>query len=150
MPLYVFASTAKALRDSEKQSVSRIITNLHSRITGAPRAFVHVFFFEGERARALGIVLSDDSSVPYLISANIRMGRDEDTKRELVTNIQERVAEQLAVPPSDVQMATRDIRASWVMEGGELLPEPGEEAAWLEKQHRPSTGSDAEEARIGT
>ena len=150
MPLYLFASSGKALRDTEKQSVSRIITDLHSRISGAPRAFVHVFFFEGERARTLGIVPSDDSSVPYLISANIRMGRNEDTKRELVTSIKKRVAERLAVAPTEVQMATRDIKASWVMEGGELLPEPGEEATWLEKQHLRLTGSNAGEAGFDT
>ena len=31
----------------------------------------------------------------------------------------------------DIDMATQDIPASWVMEGGDLLPEPGEEEAWL-------------------
>lgn len=28
---------------------------------------------------------------------------------------------------------TVDVPARWVMEGGEVLPEPGEEEAWLAK-----------------
>ena len=35
----------------------------------------------------------------------------------------------------EVGVGTVDVPASWVMEGGELLPEPGEEAEWLER-HR--------------
>jgi hypothetical protein len=48
----------------------------------------------------------------------------------------EGVADILDVPVADVSMATRDVEAKWVMEGGDLLPEPGEEAAWLERHNQ--------------
>ena len=34
---------------------------------------------------------------------------------------------------AEVGVATVDVPSKWIMEGGELLPEPGEEAAWLAK-----------------
>ena len=38
----------------------------------------------------------------------------------------------------DVAVSTNDVPARWVMEGGVLLPEPGDEAGWL-SQHAPGT-----------
>jgi hypothetical protein len=35
-----------------------------------------------------------------------------------------------------VAVVTVDVPARWVMEGGALLPEPGDESAWLAKQSR--------------
>ena len=36
-------------------------------------------------------------------------------------------------PAIENQAITSDIPASWGMEGGDIFPEPGEEAEWLEK-----------------
>ena len=51
----------------------------------------------------------------------------------LVTGMRRAAAEILSLNRDDVVMSTRDVAAKWVMEGGELLPEPGEEAAWLKR-----------------
>lgn len=50
----------------------------------------------------------------------------------------------LGIDRDEIDMATQDIPAKWVMEGGDLLPEPGEEEAWL-RAHRGKLAS-AEEA----
>jgi hypothetical protein len=34
-----------------------------------------------------------------------------------------------------VGVVTVDVPSKWNMEGGELLPEPGEEAEWLARHH---------------
>jgi hypothetical protein len=39
----------------------------------------------------------------------------------------------------DVAVSTSDVPARWVMEGGVLMPEPGEEKRWL-LQHAPAAG----------
>ena len=36
-----------------------------------------------------------------------------------------------ALRPDDVAVLLLDTPASWVMEGGDIFPEPGEEAEWL-------------------
>jgi hypothetical protein len=38
------------------------------------------------------------------------------------------------VPAESVGMRTSTTPASWILEGGRVLPEPGEEAAWLAAQ----------------
>ena len=136
MPLYIVSNTGKALPDRLKQTLSQMITDAHSRITGAPPTFVHVFFFERELLRTLGMMRAIPTTAPCLIFANIRRGRNDETKRALIAEIREAASEQLAVELDDVHMVTRDVSASWVMEGGELLPEPGEEAFWLAEQQR--------------
>ena len=35
--------------------------------------------------------------------------------------------------PVGVSVVTVDVPARWVMEGGDILPEPGDEAAWIAK-----------------
>ena len=43
----------------------------------------------------------------------------------------EAVAKTAGIDAARVGVRTLDISASWVMEGGALLPEPGDEEAWL-------------------
>ena len=50
---------------------------------------------------------------------------------QLVQEMRDSVAGALSMPVERVSMTTREVPASWVMEGGDLLPEPGEEAEWL-------------------
>jgi hypothetical protein len=57
-------------------------------------------------------------------------------KRALVDGLRDAVAAGAGVEAADVTVSTGDIPASWVMEGGELLPEPGDEAAWFARLGR--------------
>jgi len=41
------------------------------------------------------------------------------------------VARLADLDPSSVTMGTVDVPAKWAMEGGDIMPEPGEEAAWF-------------------
>jgi len=134
MPLYLCASPNETIAQDKKQRISQAITDVHCDVTGAPPEFVHVYFFEAEQMRNLE-PLTGGASIDegYLLFGNIRSGRTDQVKLALVSGMRQKVAELLAVSLSEVHMLTRDIDAKWVMEGGDLLPEPGEEAAWLEK-----------------
>ena len=65
----------------------------------------------------------------------IRWGRTDEQKAEIASQLQTSVATALDCSPSEVGVTTVDIPSKWNMEGGSLLPEPGEEAAWL-AEHR--------------
>ena len=54
---------------------------------------------------------------------------------EIVAELRGSVAAALGCCDSEVGVVTVDIPSKWNMEGGSLLPEPGEEAEWLER-HR--------------
>lgn len=137
MPLYLCSAPAGALSDQQKQQISQAVTNVHCHVTGAPPTFVHVFFFDATKLALLqNLWGGTDSDAEYQLFGNIRSGRTEETKLRLVDGMREAVAAVLETDMSNVGMATKDIEAKWVMEGGDLLPEPGEEAAWLERHYQ--------------
>ena len=52
-------------------------------------------------------------------------------KSQIWSEIASAVANHSGISASDVLTFTTDTPASWVMEGGDVLPESGEEKAWL-------------------
>lgn len=117
MPLYICGAPADVLDDQQRQRIATAITRIHCEVTGAPPAFAHVVF--------------DESRTDYSVLGTIRAGRSDDTKAELKRHMARAVAETVGVGVETVSVVTVDIPASWVMEGGALLPEPGEEGDWL-------------------
>ena len=125
MPLYVCNARKGAISDEAKAKIAADITHIHCDVTEAPPNFVHAFFFE----EADDLPLGDNAVV---LHGNIRHGRNEKQKAELVQRMRSSIQQHCALSMDDIQASTSDTPASWVMEGGELLPEPGEEAEWLE------------------
>lgn len=117
MPLYICGAPAEVLDAQQRQRIAAAITRIHCDVTGAPPTFVHVVF--------------DESKDGYSVLGTIRAGRTEDTKAELKRQIAHAVAATVGVAVETVSTFTIDIPASWVMEGGALLPEPGAEDDWL-------------------
>jgi len=124
MPLYLTNGAAGALSDDAKQNIANDITRIHCAITGAPPIFVHAFFAEGIPDMPLG-----DKSV--LTFGNIRSGRSDAQKAEIKNQIRDAVSGHAGLPLEAVEVKLFDTPAHWAMEGGEIMPEPGEEAAWL-------------------
>jgi len=126
MPLYrCMVPEGRASLD-QRSKISTEVTRIHCEVTGAPPAFVHTFFSEDA-----GGELPDGTCA--LMFGSIRSGRTDEQKQQLVSEMTDSVARILDSPADQVTVATVDVPASWVMEGGDVLPEPGEEAAWLEK-----------------
>ncbi len=131
MPLYRCAVAEGLSQEAQRARIAKEIVRIHCGVTGAPPSFVHAFFSElppgalpeGKRAFVLG---------------SIRAGRSDAQKRQIASELADVVTDVLGLAPGEVGVATADVPASWIMEGGELLPEPGEEAAWLAR-HPPRT-----------
>ena len=128
MPLYLCAVPKGSADDAAKQTIARELTRIHCDLTQAPPTFVHVFFLE------------DDNLKHAQLQGSIRAGRTEEVVSQLVMEMREAVASTLAMDLEQVHMATRNVPSSWVMEGGDLLPEPGEEAEWLAMHEAKQTG----------
>ena len=123
MPFY-HAHVRPGLLDlAGRSAFSNDVVEVHCGVTGAPPSFVHVMITE------------DSGSLPEgqngRISSTIRAGRTDEQKAEM------RSGSPPFWPSGPVSMPRRsqplrDIEASFTMEGGALLPEPGsaEEAAW--------------------
>lgn len=118
MPLYICSAPADTLDDTKRRSIAELITKVHCDLTGAPPTFAHVIFDETGAGQ-------------YAVFGTIRAGRSEQTKEELKRQMARGVAETVGVDAGQVAVLVSDVPASWVMEGGALLPEPGEEEDWL-------------------
>ncbi|MEL6447588.1 MAG: tautomerase family protein [Pseudomonadota bacterium] len=134
MPLYLCSTPADDLTREMRQRIATAITDVHCEATGAPRKFVHVVFFASAQAAMFDLLTPNGApNGRCQLYGSIRSGRTDDIKERLVSGLRHAAAEILGFDRDDVVMSTRDVDAKWVMEGGELLPEPGEEAAWLKR-----------------
>ncbi len=121
MPYYRCIIPKDALSFEQRQDIARAFTDIHCESTGAPRSFVSVAFFEtpqGER--------SELGSEYYLDGGN-RAGRSEEVKRQLLTDLTNAFADIADVPADQIGGRITENPASWTMEGGFVLPEPGQE-----------------------
>ncbi len=128
MPLYRCAIREGLSSEAQRAQIAKEVVRIHCGVTGAPASFVHAFF--SERAPS---ELPDGRAA--FVFGTIRWGRTDEQKAEIVSQLRSSVAKALGCAESEVGAVTVDIPSKWNMEGGALLPEPGEEAAWLEK-HR--------------
>ncbi len=137
MPIY--RTTIREGRSSEEQRsrISDEILRIHCGVTGAPRSFVNAYFSEvGPGEPEVGSGEIPDGKVA-LVHATIRAGRTDANKAEIVSDLTHFVAKTLDCPAEEVAVVTNDIPASWCMEGGIVLPDPGtpEEAEWKKRDH---------------
>lgn len=125
MPLYTVASH-KPLTAPVRAEVARLITDTHAQVTGAPTRLVNVVFMQGHDIR-------DNKTIGVI--GNVRRGgnRGEDVLKQLREKVQSGVATQVGIAADDVSVRLIGVSSSWVMEGGEIMPEPGAEAEWLER-----------------
>ena len=123
MPLYHAHLRPDLLTEDQRREFSQDVVDIHCGITGAPPSFVHALFTEGD--------LPDGANA--VINGTIRAGRNDDQKAEIATRMSQALAARAGVDASTVTTSARDIDASYTMEGGVLLPEPGsaEEQAWM-------------------
>ncbi len=121
MPFYLCTTPSGSLGDAQRQQIAKEITRIHCDETGAPPIFVHVAFVDA----------ADPDPKGYSVFGTIRAGRTDQTKQALRTQMAAAVAETAGIGADRVNVHTVDVPASWVMEGGALLPEPGDEGEWV-------------------
>jgi len=124
MPLYLCNSAAGAIDDAAKSKIAADITRIHCDVTGAPPQFVHAFFLENAPHQ-----LPNGMSAALL--GSIRSGRTNAQKAQIADEMAQSIHIHAGVDLEEISVTTVDTKASWVMEGGDIFPEPGEEAAWL-------------------
>lgn len=124
MPLYTCNSKSGAIPPEAKAKIAADVTRIHCDVTGAPAKFVHVFFFEDAPMPPL-------AGKEAMLYGQIRHGRTDEQKAQICAEMKASICNHAGLGENAVQAFTTDTPASWVMEGGDILPEPGEEEAWL-------------------
>ena len=123
MPLYSLTSP-KNLSSATKQKLVDLFTDAHCSIMVAPEQFVHVVFFEG-------IPIMQNKRL--YIHANVRLGRSQGQIDKVCEAFTTGCAKILQVQEEDIHINLMEIDGKWAMEGGFVMPSPGEEDEWMEK-----------------
>ncbi|MEM7274859.1 MAG: tautomerase family protein [Actinomycetota bacterium] len=124
MPFYHALVRPGLLTEEQRQRFAVQVVDVHCDVTGAPPSFVHALITEDDEDRLDGQAAQ--------INGTIRAGRTDAQKAEIADRLSRAMADVAGVEPASVRTSTRDIQASYTMEGGALLPEPGspEEQEW--------------------
>lgn len=137
MPFYRCLIPPDSLSYEQRREIAVAFTDVHCGISAAPRSFVQVAFLEvadgGEIADSHGRgTMRYDT--PYFIAGGNRAGRSPEIKQRILDGLLEKFTEIAGVPASAVSGRISEAPASWTMEAGRILPEPGEESAeWRDR-----------------
>lgn len=127
MPMYM-VSSVHSISASQKEKVANVIVDTHCGITDAPRTFVNVVFSEGVPLK---------NGWKHEVLGAVRKGRTGEMNAKLQQTLTENIVEALNESATSVGLSLLEVPATWVMEGGHVLPEPGEEdqCEWLNPSH---------------
>ena len=136
MPFYRCVIPKNALSFEQRQEVAGAFTDIHCGISAAPRNFVNVVFLEASN----GMELADSHGngqvrydTPFFLAGGNRAGRPPEVRQRILEGLIDSLSTIAGVPKDQVSGHISESPASWIMEAGQILPEPGEETAeWYE------------------
>ena len=122
MPLYRLKIPQDSVNPQQRAEIAKSFTDIHCDSTNAPRNFVHVFFDEHPES---------ESPWParYYMDGINRAGRPQEVTDKLLNDLLESFAAHSGLPRDQIAGRIGVNPASWIMEGGSVLPEPGQEGA---------------------
>ncbi|MBB3606093.1 phenylpyruvate tautomerase PptA (4-oxalocrotonate tautomerase family) [Mycolicibacterium sp. BK556] len=128
MPIYTCTTTQSTIDTDTKAALAREITRIHSVINHVPSTYVNVVFHE----LPVDCVYTDAVPArPLLITGWVRDGHPEAETTRLAMEIAAAASRVTLIPAQRVLVVFESSPAHYAVEGGRVLPEPGEEAAWL-------------------
>jgi phenylpyruvate tautomerase PptA (4-oxalocrotonate tautomerase family) len=130
MPFYQCLVPAGSLSGDTRAELAEAITDIHSTVTGAPRGFVNVVFLEYEPGTYFTAGKPNTCSA---INGTIRAGRDRETRGRLLTELSQAWLSITGQDARSLLIGLNDIDPTSIMEAGLIMPAPGEEAEWLER-----------------
>jgi phenylpyruvate tautomerase PptA (4-oxalocrotonate tautomerase family) len=128
MPVYTCTTTTATLTADVKSALAQEISRIHAEINHVPSTYVNVVFHE---LPADGIYTDGVPANPVLVNGWVRSGHPADKTTVLATEIAAAVSRIANVDPERVMMVIQNSPASGAVEGGRVLPEPGQEQAWI-------------------
>lgn len=131
MPTYVVSATQNLLTPDLKRKVAKEITRAHSQVTGAQSFFAQVVFTEipGGSHFMGGVEISTPQ---VFVHGHIRAGRTEEQKKRLLADITESIHTVTHIEKRFLWTYISELPPANMVEYGQVLPQPGKEAEWLE------------------
>jgi phenylpyruvate tautomerase PptA (4-oxalocrotonate tautomerase family) len=131
VPIYTLTTTASTLNTQVKAALAGEIGRIHASINHVPSTYVNVVFHEQP---ADGVYTDSVPANPVLVSGWVRAGHPEVEATRLATEIAAAVSRIANVAVYRVLVVIQSSPARFAVEGGRVLPEPGQEQAWFASQ----------------
>ncbi|WP_327398926.1 tautomerase family protein [Streptomyces sp. NBC_01288] len=128
MPVYTCTAAQGTLTHESKASLAAEITRIHAAVNHVPPAYVNVIFTEppSENVFAGGV-----PGTPLIITGWARRGHPQESTTRLALELSAAAVRVTGVEENHVMVVIQDSPARSAVEGGQVLPEPGEEKEWL-------------------
>lgn len=119
MPLYNLACR-EPLSADQRQKIASLITEAHSTVTTALPHYVNVVFTDNWPL---------PRGVEVSIFGGVRIGgtRTPEVVEQLKSALLKATAEGAGLSTDKIVISTIGVAANWIIEGGEVMPEPGKE-----------------------
>ena len=128
MPVYTCTTTTATLTADIKSALAHEISRIHAEINHVPSTYVNVVFHE---LPADGVYTDGVPANPVLVNGWVRQGHPQADTTRLATEIAAAVTRITGVDAQRVLVVMLSSPASSAVEGGRVLPEPGQEQAWM-------------------
>ncbi|MGI5517279.1 tautomerase family protein [Streptomyces sp. CA-106131] len=130
MPIYTCNTARGSLTSEVKAQLAAEITRIHVNINHVPRAYVNVVFSELPTA---SVFAGGQPATPLLLTGWVRRGHPQEEATRLALELSSAIARISGVDESRTIVVLQDGPVRSAVEGGHVLPEPGEEAEWLRR-----------------
>ena len=150
MPIYTCTTAESTLTRDAKAALAGEITRIHADINHVPSTYVNVVF---HTLPADDVYTDGRPAEPLLVNGWVRAGHPEADTTRLALEIAAAATRVTGIPAERVMVLFESSPAHYAVEAGRVLPQPGEEAAWIAESadltEQPSAVS-SEDARRGT
>ena len=130
MPTYTCWSKAGVVSTEARARIATALTDIHYEVAAGPRYFVQVIFTELDPV-AVFLAGQPAPEGHLWIRADIRAGRTEEQKTELLRRIVAEVSGITGIVAEQVWVYLNDVPGPNIAEYGRPLPNPGDEDDWF-------------------
>ncbi|MEV6171976.1 tautomerase family protein [Streptomyces sp. NPDC051954] len=128
MPVYTCTTALGSLTGESRALLAAEITRIHADINHVPPAYVNVVFSE---LPSDSVFTGGQPASPLILTGWVRRGHPQKEATRLAVELSSAVARVSGVDESHIMVVLQDSPAGSAVEGGRVLPEPGEEKEWL-------------------
>jgi phenylpyruvate tautomerase PptA (4-oxalocrotonate tautomerase family) len=130
MATYSIYYAGISLNTHQKFTLAQAITKIHANVTGAEAYFAQVIFKELDLHDCfIGGVLLDQPHI--LLSGQIRHGRSEQTKKQLLVEIEISIQMTTKLSGHQIWAYLDELPPSQMIEYGQILPSVGSDKVWF-------------------
>jgi phenylpyruvate tautomerase PptA (4-oxalocrotonate tautomerase family) len=122
MPLYTVTTQVGSLSNDAKVELAAKLTALHGEMSGVPKNWIHVVFYEYTAGSGF---TAGEPAAAVVLESLIRSGRSSD-KRELLKRLWGLLQSATGAPDDQIVMGIQEVPASQAMEMGQIMPDLAE------------------------